>query len=1674
MTVYPNDLDSDLELPPIEDGVTEISADSINSIRDAVLAIEKTIGVNPQGNKNTLADRINVSIDDDGLIKASALNGIGLVSLPITDTEIAVNAAIQETKLDLDYGTSSLKSLIDSSKTNITALQSGVSTLNNSFNEHILGTNYFHDGYSISLSEDIHNDSDVESALHNIANSLADHETNSNTTHHPANTISVDTSSFSAIIDRSATDVQAALESIDSSAGALGVSHTDIFHSSGIFKEISSSRLYNTQQLVLPENAVTYVEDYDGYGIVTFPDLLSFSGYTINVGDILYVHDQTGLLDEGAYQIRSVGPIGTSDLLGSFPALGDNQISVFHIFQETKTAGDGVTAEIFKPSFVSNDSCPLACAIRNNESIVDTISIMHPHAARVKSIGFNSSVLSIDGYQLGITVGIGDDLYRTICVRDLNIERLSTTRSLPVNSKSVAERINAYVSGQTDGYHFPITAYRIGDELAIAHNWVGEEYTLEILDGYSGNFALGLDEFGSNVAGVAVRGNIGDNYSVNGKSLAEIETLFSGYADLDVTSSTFALYDNDDVLINPLEYGIVEGSIMHVSGHPRPDSNGSYAVFTSTTSTVSVFDAEEILGPATFDVSFSAADVALSLLTNANSLAGLAQVYINSNESVLLHQRLVYNNIFGSAFQITNASSGFPIGDVTVYVDTGDPTYNSFYLVNDTLSGEVVDVNKGFTGSFKLYHSNNLDYFVINIVPGTLVSDSDTVTVASSLPEDEAMLLCTACFNGDVEISNIIDNRLFGNIGVNKVRDDLVEFLSQRPVAELRSDGVVRGFEIANAKFSDSITDMVAIPLTGGVAYVNGVRIATETQKVIIRSFYDDGTAITATKTIGLNEFGTIQVFDYDLSTLLSDGYETTSGKALPLYSISIINGIVNGPTAVTDIRRFINTLDNKIELIVDNSLTNLVGNFRTLEGALLYARNYPSGEKLIIRILNTVYPSVALSVPDGVSIMGSIPYGGSVQQIVNQSLTSQTFITLEGNNRLENIKIYGSSGSLNGNLVCVTGSNINIEKCSLGFGSAAGSNTDDIAISIVSDSSQNIRIVNNLIDTVHTGIYSAVAIENLFIDGNNITNISGISAISNGININCGASSINDMCISNNNIQVSTATTADVRGIMVIMRDAYTVGVLKIIGNNIAGTSATNGIVIDNNSGASTGAISKLFINNNTIDGINYDDNSIYGIYISNTTNAFINGNVLTNIGYGSSANYGIYIENDDILEFANITGNTVKNSNLFRGIFVDAQTSTNICKVNISNNILTNIGYNASATGYIYGTASYSTILNNVLVGPGINGIYWGDSNCAQCKISGNTLNNSGSGIGLGGADYSFSNYAIYAEMSDSDIDNNTILGMYDGSNGISNSSNDSDRLKIINNTISGTDMVVMLDLFGDGHIVGSNRFYNDGNDNNAICMQLDTVTTSLIMGNLFSGDFDNAIYSDSVVTNLTITNNTVVGAPAISSIKLDNAGVVNCLIMGNTFPDGTGGSAEDNLINTAGNYGANTIGVNKDFQDTRGISVAEGQASFDVGDDTQITYWNIVGSNNFWQVNFDSLKAAGAGRRLFFPISGLPNGCKLDSVIVQGTTSSAPSANELTMTLFKQSISSPFTASSFGTSTGITGTGGFTSTTGKVVGSGEVLNYNEYNYYLEIKQNTEDDDGVNIYGATVKFTY
>ena len=66
MSVYPDQLDTDLEISRVDNNVTEVGADSINAIRDAVFVIESTMGLSPQGNKTSLAERISVSIDSNG------------------------------------------------------------------------------------------------------------------------------------------------------------------------------------------------------------------------------------------------------------------------------------------------------------------------------------------------------------------------------------------------------------------------------------------------------------------------------------------------------------------------------------------------------------------------------------------------------------------------------------------------------------------------------------------------------------------------------------------------------------------------------------------------------------------------------------------------------------------------------------------------------------------------------------------------------------------------------------------------------------------------------------------------------------------------------------------------------------------------------------------------------------------------------------------------------------------------------------------------------------------------------------------------------------------------------------------------------------------------------------------------------------------------------------------------------------------------------------------------------------------------------------------------------------------------------------------------------------------------------------------------------------------------
>jgi hypothetical protein len=58
-SIYPNGIDGLTQLPRVSDGVSPIVASDVNRIRDAVVAVEKELGINPSGTYGTVKDRFD-------------------------------------------------------------------------------------------------------------------------------------------------------------------------------------------------------------------------------------------------------------------------------------------------------------------------------------------------------------------------------------------------------------------------------------------------------------------------------------------------------------------------------------------------------------------------------------------------------------------------------------------------------------------------------------------------------------------------------------------------------------------------------------------------------------------------------------------------------------------------------------------------------------------------------------------------------------------------------------------------------------------------------------------------------------------------------------------------------------------------------------------------------------------------------------------------------------------------------------------------------------------------------------------------------------------------------------------------------------------------------------------------------------------------------------------------------------------------------------------------------------------------------------------------------------------------------------------------------------------------------------------------------------------------------
>lgn len=236
MSRYPNELDNDVDLPSVNDNITEVAAETINALRSSVFAIQSALGENPQGAAADLKTRLAYFFNDDGTPKQSALVAAGLVALPINDGHIASNAAIQESKLDLDYPTQTLQNAIVSNDTDIAELQNLYNQILFDITQHFLGNANKHDGYDITLSglAGAPSVDSVSLAIHYVWSQFLGHKSALSSTEHYASAIAYTPVPLGPI---TATNVQDAISQIDIAFYEDRRRHDDSAHSNGISRD---------------------------------------------------------------------------------------------------------------------------------------------------------------------------------------------------------------------------------------------------------------------------------------------------------------------------------------------------------------------------------------------------------------------------------------------------------------------------------------------------------------------------------------------------------------------------------------------------------------------------------------------------------------------------------------------------------------------------------------------------------------------------------------------------------------------------------------------------------------------------------------------------------------------------------------------------------------------------------------------------------------------------------------------------------------------------------------------------------------------------------------------------------------------------------------------------------------------------------------------------------------------------------------------------------------------------------------------------------------------------------------------------------------------------------------------------------------------------------------------
>jgi len=927
---YPNKIDSSIELPIVRNNVTEINADLLNSLRDAIIQIEKTLGINPNGT-SSVAERISYSLDITGNIKKEALDKAGVIYGSIIDENIAKTAAIQESKLKLDFPTKLLQTEVSLLRTELEKFIFLIEEVSSKLSSHVNSlakSRHTSDNISVQKIEIVASDtasngfdggslSEVLSDLYNNHLGFSGEASQANNSH-SASQLYFNNASVADLIQTN--NVQSAIEVLaNKKTEAL---KTNLFYtnSNGIVRNAKYSDVVNNidGKLKLDYTDVNYTASSATTQII----LLSTPAepiYDIEKFDLIELTSNINEEDDRKY------------LVLDFELVAGNLSSITILGGTKNDSGVNSQIRILKNPYQYSNLNAYNTTVRPRYSRTNTpdIIVAHPNAATIITKNIFVEKINSSTSNLGIEIdGIAYD-----------IPLYNLSRGVSNTLDEIILNINEYCADNK----LPIFAYKYKStscyEIAISHvlpSWIDSSVNryLKIITASSNDasFEFGVDY----LIGEEVYGSYGNSILINGNTLSDNNSIITYLgSDLQLIVGT-----NNIVFdaIDPLTDGIKVGNLCYIedNGLFRIQSISGNTIFLDdhgTTflndissdkrvfiykGTISLEELEfsEIVGPE--------GSILLDIFMTENfdygyhiraSIEGSLQsglfngILFDISKNYLVNQTdtlSISSSGLATVFDGTNTSSGdqlYSSGEYTIRSPSGSSFYRIQTIGSPPLTSSTSLTINGFEElPFNLIHLSRCIY---STYFGFVIGESD------------------------IGVPVVLDKRPSGTINETNISPSIIEKYISGPRSELRGDGIVSGLDLS---ISNQTATTCSISINPGFYYNSGIRYKFSGGIDIPVSH--GGTNFF----VGFDKYGCLKIGAEILDPVASGTISPFFGEKITYIGYILVD--LSGNTSLINLKKNIAILDKKIEQIIVAEEKD-AGHFTSISDAVNYARYY-------------------------------------------------------------------------------------------------------------------------------------------------------------------------------------------------------------------------------------------------------------------------------------------------------------------------------------------------------------------------------------------------------------------------------------------------------------------------------------------------------------------------------------------------------------------------------------------------------------------------------------------------------------------------------------------------------------------------------------------------------------